>query len=144
MKILVAASVTFVILVSATLYAQKGSRVYLDPHDGFSAYFSSAIEKKKVPVTVTTNPKLADYTVKFQAKNSNGSLVQAIESTVKNGSYDSGAFNEVSMSVTDTKTGDVTFSYTCRKYNKYGGDATRADSVAECLAKHWKDKLSKQ
>ncbi|HEY3990008.1 MAG TPA: hypothetical protein VGM02_11970 [Acidobacteriaceae bacterium] len=133
-----------VLAVLPALASAQQSKVYLDPDDGFTSYFTSALEKKSVPVTVTTDPALADYTVKFQTKDSNGSLLQGITSAIQSGKYDSGAFNEVGMTVVDDKSKDVVFSYTCRKYDQYtSADAQRASSVAECLAKHWKSKLKK-
>lgn len=128
------------VLCAGAVFAQDGRRIYLDPNDGFSAYFSSALQKKSVPIIVTTDPQMADYTAKFQAKDSNGSILQGIASAVNVGWWNSGAFNEVSMSIVDTKSKDVTFSYTCKKYNQYSGaDQRMASSVAECLAKHWKN-----
>lgn len=53
------------LLVASTAFAGSAQKIYLDPDDGFSAYFSSAIQKKKVPVTVTTDPAQADYTAQF-------------------------------------------------------------------------------
>jgi hypothetical protein len=137
--------ITVAALMAVTLHAQEKSKVYLDPGDPFSAYFASALEKKNVPVVVTTDPQLADYIVKFQANDSNGSIVRGISSAVTTGNWDSGAFNEVSMRVIDNKSKDVTFSYTCKKYDRFSAaDSPRASSVAECLAKHWKSKFPKQ
>lgn len=137
--------IALAVLTSMTLYAQEKNRVYLDPNDPFSAYFSSALEKKNVPVVVTTDPKLADYTVQFKTTDGNGSILQGITTAVTRGSWDSGAFNEVSMRVIDNKSKDVTFSYTCKKNDRYTiVDAQKPTSVAECLAKHWKNKLPKQ
>jgi len=51
---------------------------------------------------------------------------------------DSGAWDRVSMTVIDSKSKDMVFSYTCQK----GGG--RLESVAQCLAKHWKDQLEKK
>ncbi|HTS57317.1 MAG TPA: hypothetical protein VMH03_07210 [Terriglobales bacterium] len=45
------------LLVLSTLAAAQQKKVYLEPDNGFSAYFSAALQKKKVPVTVTTDPK---------------------------------------------------------------------------------------
>ncbi len=130
------------LLLLPTLAGAQQKKIYLDPKDSFSAYFSSALQKKSVPVTVTTDLAHADYTVNFQGKDSNGSVIQGIASVMNEGWWNSGAFNEVSMSIVDAKTKDVAFSYTCKKYNQYSGEDSRmATSVAECLAKHWKSKL---
>jgi hypothetical protein len=138
MKTIVAA----LLLILPTLAVAQQRKVYLDPKDSFSAYFSSALQNKSVPITVTTDPAQADYIVKFQGEDSNGSVIQGIASAVNEGWWNSGAFNEVSMSIVDVKSKDVSFSYTCKKYNQYSGqDSRMATSVAECLAKHWKSKL---
>jgi hypothetical protein len=135
-------TVAALLLILPTLVAAQQKKIYLDPKDSFSAYFSSAIQKKSVPVTVTTDPAQADYTVNFQGKDSNGSIIQGIASAMNEGWWNSGAFNEVSMSIVDVRSKDVAFSYTCKKYDQYSGqDSRMATSVAECLAKHWKSKL---
>lgn len=116
----------------------------MDSNDPFSKYFSSALQKKKVPVTVTTDPASADYTVEFQPEKNNGSVIRGVTNAIQWGRWDSGAYNEVSMQVVDPKTKDVTFSYTCRKPEQFTADDNRRlSSVAECLAKHWKNKLPK-
>ncbi|HZD46706.1 MAG TPA: hypothetical protein VE109_11550 [Acidobacteriaceae bacterium] len=136
--------VVFALAIFPVLASAQQSKVYLDPQDAFTSYFTSALEKKSVPVIVTTDPTQADYTVRFQTKDSNGSLLQGIATAVQSGRYDSGAFNEVGMTVIDVKSKDVAFSYTCKKYDQYTSrDSQRASSVAECLAKHWKNKLNK-
>jgi hypothetical protein len=120
--------------------AQAGKKIFLDPNDSFSAYFSSAIQKKKVPVTVTVDPQQADYTAQFQAKDRNGSVLQSVLNSLGQGNYDNRSVNEVSMSIIDTKSKDVVFSYTCSKMSQYSNASSAlATSVAECLAKHWKD-----
>lgn len=130
-------------MMSGVAAAQNNQKIFLDPDNKFSAYFSSALQKKNVPVTVTTDPQQADYTATFQAKDSNGSVIQGIASAVNDGWWNSGAFNEVSMSIVNAKSKDVVFSYTCKKYNQYSGaDQRMASSVAECLAKHWKSNLT--
>ncbi len=138
-------AVALAVLFSSVLLARDKGKVYCDSRDSFCAYFTSAIQKKKVPVTVTTDPKRAQYSLKFQAKNSDGSLLQGIASAVNNGAYNSGAFSEMTLTVIDNQTKDVSYSYTCKKYNQYSGsDSRMASSVAECLAKHWKSNFPKQ
>jgi hypothetical protein len=130
------------LLLASTAFAGPQKKIYLDPDESFSAYFSSAIQKKKVPVTVTTDPKQADYTAQFQAKADDGSIVQGLLSSLGKGTYDSGSFSEVVLSVVDAKSKSIVFSYTCKKSSRYlGASSALATSVAECLAKHWKDNL---
>jgi hypothetical protein len=65
---------------------QKARKVFLDPNDYFSDYFAAALQKKQVPVSVTTDWRLADYSVRFLTENSNGSIIQDITGVVNNGS----------------------------------------------------------
>lgn len=126
-------------LVSTVSAATKG-KIYLDPDDQFSAYFSAALQKKKVPVTITTDPNRADYTAQFQARDNNGSLLKDVLSTLAGANYNNNSSNEVVMTIVNAKTKDVVFSYTCRKQSQNMDAANAlATSVAECLAKHWKD-----
>jgi hypothetical protein len=132
-----------VLVLAGAAFAGPEKKIYLDPDDAFSAYFSSAIQKKKVPVMVTTDPQQADYTAQFQAKDNDGSVIQGLLSSLGKGTYDSGSFNEVVLSVVDAKSKTVVFSYTCKKSSQYlGASSALSTSVAECLAKHWKDNLT--
>lgn len=140
------AGIFLLLLVTGVSMAQSQKRVWFDANDPMASYFSSALEKKKVPVIVTADRSQADYIVTFQETNSNGSMVQGIMSAInsKGKDYDPGAFNETSIRVIDPRTQDVVFSYTCKKPTNYAGDDnSRGSSVAECLAKHWKNKLGK-
>ncbi len=49
-------AVTGLLLLFPFLIFAQQKKIYLDPNGDFAAYFSSAIHKKKVPVTVTTDP----------------------------------------------------------------------------------------
>lgn len=134
--------VTGLLLVLPALLVAQQRKIYLDPDEGFSPYFSSALQKKKVPVTITTDPSQADYTAQFQAKDSNGSLLKGVLNTIGAGTYDNGSFNQVAMTIVDTKSKDVVFSYTCKKQSQnMDASSALATSVAECLAKHWKENL---
>ena len=114
--------VSGLLLLFPLLLAAQQKKIYLDPNNDFSAYFSSAIHKKQVPVTVTTDPQQADYTAQFQAKASDGSLVDGILTAMGQGGDNIKSFNEVVMTIVDARSKDVAFSYTCRKVSqKHGG-----------------------
>ena len=120
------------------LLTAQQKKIYLDPNSDFTAYFSSAMQKKQVPIT--TDPQQADYTAQFQAKASAGSLLDGILTAMGKDSNNIKSFNEVVMTITDAHSNDVVFSYTCRKVSQnMGASSALASSVAECLAKHWKD-----
>jgi len=113
-------------------------KVYVDPNNPFSNAFSAGVEKKHVPVVLTTDPDQSDYTVSFTVETNKGSKAQGVTTAIFTGVYNSGAWDRVSMTVIDSKSKDMVFSYTCQK----GGG--RLESVAQCLAKHWKDQLEKK
>ena len=122
------------------LLAAQQKKIYLDPDSDFSSYFSAALQKKQVPVTVTQDPQRADYTAQFQAKASDGSLMDGILTAMGKDGNNIKSFNEVVMTIVDAHSKDVIFSYTCRKVSQnMGASSALASSVAECLAKHWKD-----
>jgi hypothetical protein len=124
--------------------AAQMHKIYLDPNRAFTPYFTAALQKKKVAVTVTVDPTQADYTARFQMSTNHGSIFEGITRELQSGMYNAGASNRVTMSIIDVKSKDVVFSYTCRKPNRYSGnDPSTINSVAECLAKHWKDSLEK-
>ena len=132
--------VTALLLLFPVLLSAQQKKIYLDPNSDFSAYFSSALQKKQVPVTVTQDPQQADYTAQFQAKASDGSLMDGILTAMGKAGDNIKSFNEVVMTIVDAHSKDVVFSYTCRKVSQnMGASSALASSVAECLAKHWKD-----
>lgn len=132
------------IMLPIAAVAQQMRKIYLDPNRAFTPYFTAALQKKKVPVTVTVDPNQADYKANFRMNIDNGSVVEGITRAMNYGLYNAGASNQVTMSIVDVKSKDVVFSYTCRKPGRYSGDAPSIiTSVAECLAKHWKSSLTK-
>ncbi len=112
-----------------------GSRVFINQKNPFANYFSAGVTKKKVPVQLTTDLSQAQYAITFSNDSDPGSLTTGIANAVMKGVYDTGASDQISMTVVDTKTKDIVFSDSCKKQ---GG---RMQSVAECLAKHWKNHI---
>lgn len=133
-------AILFVLVLSCWGQSAQ-STAYLDPNSPFSSEFMAAIQSKKVPVTVTTDPANAQYLVSFNMANNNGSVVQGIASVITSGTYETGAWDRATIQVVDAHSKNIVFSYTCKKYNQNSGDP--AKSVAECLAKHWKSQMGK-
>jgi hypothetical protein len=129
-----------VLLVPALAFGQTPSarKVYLDPQNPFSNDFAAGIQKKRVPVTLTTDADQSDFTVSLTADSNKGSKARGVTMAIMTGVYSDGAWDKVSMTVVNSKTKEMVFSYTCQK----GGG--RAQAVAECLAKHWKEQLEKK
>jgi hypothetical protein len=132
----------FAVLASSLALAQAPPvTAYLDLNSPLAADFSAALIRKNVPITVTTDPASARYNITFQMYQNNGSVFQGITSAATTGSYDPGRFDRATIQVVDNQTKTVAFSYTCKKYKGNYGDPLQ--SAAECLAKHWKEKLPK-
>ena len=71
-----------ILLVPSFAAAQSsGVRVYVDQKDPFANCFSAGDNKKKVPVTLTADPK-AEYIVKFSGDSDPGSIARGIASAV--------------------------------------------------------------
>ena len=128
------ALIFLLLLVDFAAAQSTGARVYVDQKDPFANYFSAGVHKKNVPVILTADPK-AKYTVTFSGDSDPGSIATGIANAVMVGVYNTGSSDQISMTVIDTKSKDIVFSDTCKKS---GG---RMQSVAECLAKHWKSHI---
>src|ERR1700761_8412192 len=128
------------LLVSILSWGQSSQpSVYLDPNNPFSPDFTAALQKKNVPVVVTTDPAQAKYLATITLADNQGSIFQGITSAITTGTYNNGAWNRATIQIVDGQTKNVVFSYTCKKYDANSSDPSK--SVAECLAKHWKNQM---
>jgi len=114
---------------------EKSSSVWIDPSDPHASYLEAAVLRKHTPVTFTTDKTKADYIAALSADERKGSAARAIFL----GAANSGARSTISLTVSDAKTSNVVFSYTCQK----NGEGTAMQGAAECLAKHWKNFIEK-
>ena len=89
--------------------------------------------KKNVPVTLTADRRQAGYVASFSWETNQGSKTEGIMTALATGIYMNGAYERVSMTITDRRSKDLVYSYTCQKGGRH------MQSVAECLAKHWKE-----
>jgi hypothetical protein len=111
-----------------------GAKVFIHPMtDGFDTYLKSAIEKKKVPVTVVASRDQADYEIKGSAETQKASAAKKIML----GSWHSD--EQASISVSGVKSGEVVFAYSANKKNSAHGK----QSSAEACAKHLKEAIEK-
>lgn len=120
----------FVFCVLSTLaQSQPKPNVWIDPANQYANYLEAAVLKKHTPVTFTTDKASASYVASLDAESHKGSAARAIFL----GAANSGAKSNLSLTVSDAKTGAVVFSYTCQKNGEFGS----FQSASECLAKHW-------
>ena len=122
-----------VLVVSAAAFAQEAPKplVWINPQNPEVNYLQAAVQKKHVPVQFTTEKKKAAFIADLSQTNSKG--------TALHGFYGIGhpGMIALSLSVSEAKTGNVVFSYTCQKRAPY------YQSAAECLAKHWASQIRK-
>jgi hypothetical protein len=121
--------------VSAHAQSEAKPTVWIDPANEYANYLEAAVLKKHTPVTFTTDKASASNIAVLDAESQKGSAARAIFL----GPGNSGARSNLSLTVSDAKTGAVVFSYTCQK----NGEGGSFQSAAECLAKHWDHFITK-
>lgn len=122
---------------ASVLQAQNQSKpmVWIDPANQYANYLEAAVLKKHTPVTFTTEKASASFIANLDAEAQKGSAASAIFL----GAANSGAKSNLSLTVSNAKTGAVVFSYTCQKNGEFGS----FQSASECLAKHWNHFIEK-
>ena len=133
--LLIALTLALIAACPSLAQEEKNSVVWIDPTDQNASYLEAAVLKKHTPVTFTTDKSKADCIATLTATARKGSAARAIFL----GAANSGARNTMALTVSDTKTSNVVFSYTCQK----NGEGTGVQGAAECLAKHWKNFIEK-
>ena len=106
--------------------------VYVEARDEFANDFSAGVIRKSVPVTLTGDRQQAGYVARFTWATNEGSKTRGVMTALATGIYLNGSYERVSMSIIERKSQNLVYSYTCQKGGRH------MQSVAECLAKHWK------
>ncbi len=126
---------------SAAQTANKPT-VYIERQDGFEVYLTAAIAKKGVPVDVVTDQSKATYVLKSAPveikPESTGSKVARCLFAYCAGIEDKA---NVSVQLTETSSSKVIWAYSV---NKQRGGSKNQQSMAEAVAKHFKEFLSKK
>jgi hypothetical protein len=110
-----------------------GSKVYIEPMNGFETYMAAAIQKKKVPLTVVSDESVADYVMTGNAEHQKAGWAKVAFT----GNIHSD--EQASVSMVSTKTKELVFAYAVNKKNTLHGEQTSA----EACAKHLKEKIEK-
>jgi hypothetical protein len=132
--VVIAAILITITTHAASASAQTGNpTVYLESKDEFANDFSAGVIRKNVPVTLTSDRQNAGYVARFSWATNEGSKTQGVMTALVTGIYMSGSYERVSMSIIERKSKNIIYSYTCQKGGRH------MQSVAECLAKHWKE-----
>jgi hypothetical protein len=132
-------AVLLVLFVSSLSLAQSKPTVYLEPQQGFETYIAAAIEKKGVPVDVVTDKTRAIYIlrsapVEVKSESTGGKIARCLFAYCA-GIEDKGNVSVQLIEVGSTK---IVWAYSV---NKQKGGSKNQQSMAEAIAKHFKEFL---
>jgi hypothetical protein len=132
-------AIVLVIFVSSLSLAQSKPTVYLEPQQGFETYIAAAIAKKGVPVDVVTDKARAVYIlrsapVEVKSESTGGKIARCLFAYCA-GIEDKG---NVSVQLIETGSTKMVWAYSV---NKQRGGSKNQQSMAEAIAKHFKEFL---
>jgi hypothetical protein len=133
----------FTLFVAATSFAQlTRSTVYIEPQQGFETYLAAAMSKKNVPVDVVTDQAKATYILKsapveVKSESTGGKIARCLFAYCA-GIEDKG---NVSVQLIETSSSKMLWAYSV---NKQRGGSKNEQSMAEAVAKHFKEFIEKK
>lgn len=114
--------------------------VYIEPQNGFETYVAAAIRKKQVPVDIVTDPARATFKLKAAPveikQESTGGKIARCMFAYCIGIEDKG---NVSVKLVEASSSKMLWAYSV---NKQRGGSKNQQSMAEAVAKHFKDFLA--
>jgi hypothetical protein len=136
------APLLFVLIASASFAQLPRPTVYIEPQQGFETYLAAAMTKKSVPVDVVTDQTKATYILKaapVEAKSeSTGGKIARCLFAYCAGIEDKGS---VSVQLIESSSTKMMWAYSV---NKQRGGGKNQQSMAEAVAKHFKEFLEKK
>jgi hypothetical protein len=132
-------SVALALFISSIAVAQSRPTVYVEPQQGFETYIAAAIAKKGVPVDVVTDKAKAIYVlrsapVEVKSESTGGKIARCLFAYCA-GIEDKGNVSVQLIEVGSTK---MVWAYAV---NKQRGGSKNEQSMAEAIAKHFKEFL---
>jgi hypothetical protein len=129
-------------LTSLSLAQVPKATVYIEPQQGFETYIAAAIIKKSVPVDVVTDQTKATYVLKsvpveVKSESTGGKVARCLFAYCA-GIEDKG---NVSVQLIETSSTKMVWAYSV---NKQKGGSKNQQSMAEAVAKHFKEFLAKK
>ena len=115
---------------SVALNLPAGSRVFIEPMNGFENYLAAALQKKKVQVTLVADRSAADFVITGSSQHEKAGWAKVAFQ------HDIHSDDQASISVINTKTSAVVFAYSVNKKNTWHGDQTTAEACAKHLQAH--------
>jgi hypothetical protein len=132
------------VLFAASLSFAQLSRpaVYIEPQQGFETYLAAAMSKKNVPADVVTDQAKATYVLKsapveVKTESTGGKIARCMFASCV-GIEDKG---NVSVQLIETSSTKMLWAYSV---NKQRGGSKNEQSMAEAVAKHFKEFLEKK
>lgn len=114
---------------------KAGAKVFIaSMPDGFDSYLKSAIEKKKVSLTIVESREKADFEITGSSETQKAGAAKKI---IRLNWHSA---EQASISISDLKSGEVVFAYSVNKESSAHGK----QSTAEACAKHIKEFLQKK
>lgn len=136
-------AVLLVLFVSSLSFAQLSRpTVYLEPQQGFETYLAAAFAKKNVPADVVTDQTKATYVLKsapveIKQESTGGKIARCLFAYCA-GIEDKG---NVSVQLIEASSTKMLWAYSV---NKQRGGSKNQQSMAEAVAKHFKEFLEKK
>ena len=138
--------ITLLLLFAAvslpSLAQEARPTVYIEPQNGFETYVAAAIGKKQVPVDVVTDPTRATFRLKAAPveikQESTGGKIARCMFAYCIGIEDKG---NVSVQLIEARSSKMLWAYSV---NKQRGGSKNQQSMAEAVAKHFKEFLSQK
>jgi TolB-like protein len=137
------AGVLLALFITSLSFAQMPRpSVYLEPQQGFETYLAAAIAKKNVPIDVVTDQTKATYVLKsapveVKSESTGGKIARCMFAYCA-GIEDKG---NVSVQLIETTSTKMLWAYSV---NKQRGGSKNQQSMAEAVAKHFKEFLEKK
>jgi hypothetical protein len=133
----------FTLFAASTSFGQLARpTVYIEPQHGFETYLAAAMSKKNVPVDVVTDQTKATYVLKsapveVKSESTGGKIARCLFAYCA-GIEDKGS---VSVQLIETSSTKMLWAYSVNKQR--GGDKNQ-QSMAEAVAKHFKEFIEKK
>ena len=135
-------AVLLVFIASMSVAQLPRTTVYIEPQQGFETYLAAAMSKKNVQVDVVTDEAKATYILKsapveIQKESTGGKVARCLFAYCA-GIEDKGT---VSVQLIETSSTKMMWAYSV---NKQRGGGKNQQSMAEAVAKHFKEFLEKK
>jgi hypothetical protein len=135
-------AVALLFLTSAAFAQLARPTIYIEPQNGFETYLAAAFEKKGVPADVVTDQTKATYMLKaapveIKQESTGGKIARCLFAYCA-GIEDKGS---VSVQLIETSSTKMLWAYSV---NKQRGGSKNQQSMAEAVAKHFKEFLNKK